>query len=108
MKNRAILGRSDGAYAALISRTFIGRFIIMDIIDDIFNKKEFISPMIEDDRYRDSVDRADKYLQLLSERLSDHDILEKFKLAVEECGELERKQAFIDGVRFGLKLKELL
>lgn len=80
----------------------------MDIIDDIFNKKEFISPMIEDDRYRDSVDRADKYLQLLGEQLSDNDILEKFKCAVEDCGELERKQAFIDGVRFGLKLRELL
>lgn len=80
----------------------------MKIIDDIFNGKDFISHIIEDEEYRNLLYLADTYREAIANALTDEEQLTQLLDVLKRCNEIERKIAFVDGVHFGIGIKELL
>ena len=81
----------------------------MRTVDGIFNGK-IISDKIEDEKYKRLIEKADEILFYLLDNLDDYDCEKQTELQyfLEAANEIEKKQAFLDGVRFGFNLKEAL
>lgn len=79
----------------------------INLIEKIYRSGVFSSEIITAE-YRTKVTEADMLRTILQEQLGDSKILDEYISVIEECNDIEKFQAFSDGVKLGCELAEFM